>query len=250
MVWVVITYYNRLAQLRRTLATIKSRVPFQLLVVDDASDPPLILDESVRVLRVHPEQKHWINNEPPYNMGVAYALSRGAQTLVTQVAECYHVGDVIAHAVSTVTDGNYISYSCLSLDAQTPHHSLVDPGVLQRRAGRECMGWYNHPVYRPAALDFCAALTRKTALQLNGYDERFSGGIGRSDRHLVERVRLLDKKILIPTDPFVVHQHHERPSHTRANIAQNKGLYERLKPFSARAVHIFTPDFDYEGCTD
>lgn len=250
MIIIVATYYQRQEQLVKTLKSLEntSHKDFEVIIVDDCSPDKIILPEtSFPVTVIRTENKDWTDRDIPANIGFHEALKRGADIIISQNAECYHVGDVLKYA-ERVTDSTYISFSCFSLSHKDMKMELNEVIANNNRMVKETggTGWYNHPSHRPVAFDFCAAITRNTLIRLNGFDERFSYGIGYGDDYLVRRVNNLGLKIDIPTYPFVVHQWHYSVSKAagKDHVGKNKELFLELENSGQiKAKHIKTPDF-------
>jgi len=246
MICVVMTYQNRSFQLERTLLSLKtSQADFRVIVVDDNSMNEIKLPKlnyPVEIIRL--TEKQWINPEPVLNYGILKALEYNPEIIVLQNAECYHVGDVLKYAES-VTDKNYLTFGCFSLSKESTY-SLRMPinHIGASKDGQDA--WYNHSVYRPVAYDFCAAITTKNIVKLNGYDERLSSGWGYGDNYFLERIKMLGLKIEIIDSPFVCHQWHYNlavPENRDQLIEQNRVLYhELLKENNYRAEHLITPN--------
>jgi len=248
----VMTYYERQLQLTKTLESLKKSEykDFEVIVVDDDSRNDIfhnIKEYPVTVVKM--KNKRWTNPEPAYNMGLFLAMKANPDVIIVQNAECYHVGDVISYATK-VTDSTYFAFSCFSLDRENTfkeHNVFYLADKNRRRANFDGdLAWYNHPVYRPNAFDFCVALTAKNMKLLNGYDERFSDGHAYGDNNLIERVGVLGLQVKIPLVPFVVHQWHYVTPHPVDYVrleAKNKLLLlEIRKENSYRAKHIYTRD--------
>ena len=255
---IVMTYFNRLFQLERTLASIlRSRHKnFEIIIVDDKSDE--VTDFSVYGKRIHSirvgEEKNWCNPVIPYNLGIHKALTFHPSVIILQNAECYHYGDVLSYAARNVVYNNYLAFSALSLDKENTHLGVNDElikGLLPMEYAVPYhplvseLGWYNHPIILPRALDFCAAISTQNLRKLNGYDERFASHIWYGDDNLIGRVKKLGLRVEIPLDPFVVHQWHDHNHITEENSQDDgKALYESLEATGGhRAEHTYTPDF-------
>jgi len=249
---IVMTYFERPHQLKRTLASIAktSHKDFEVIIVDDASEQEVQLGlcgYPITVLKtVH---KQWINPEPAYNMGIYYAMLQKPDVIVLQNAECYHVGDVIARAAE-VQEDEYISFGCFSINREVTFSTHdITALLMSNELGASHDGqnaWYNHPKYRPVAYDFCSAMRVENMRKLNGHDERFSAGIGYGDDYLLHRIKALGLKIEITTMPFVVHQwHYDLPvAPNKAElIARNRLLFHQLTQENhVRAEHLYTQD--------
>jgi len=239
---IAMPFYDRHSQLPLTLERMlnSDHKDWHLVVVDDASPTPLspsaLEGVPATLISIPPSEKKWINPLPPINMAIARLLKdHSPDVIIVQNAECYYVGDVLSYANAHVTDDNYISFGCISLEK--PDVELED-AVGKKGLTR----WYNHPKHNPRGLDFCSAMSARTMLKLNGHDERFKDAMGRADHDLVRRVRLLGLDFIITAEPFVVHQWHSR--HYRRTYPTNNSLYEKIKrEKNYRAVHTITEDF-------
>jgi glycosyltransferase involved in cell wall biosynthesis len=249
---IVMTYYDRERQLRNTLRSIArtKHDNYEVIVVDDGSPEPLDIKlAGVPLTILRTTRKHWTNPEPAYNTGLYYASLRKPDVLILQNAECYHVSDIVRHA-ATVREDEYFSYACFSLDYETTFRTHDINAVIagdDHGASRDGQNaWYNHPVHRPVAYDFCSAMRWHNMLLLNGYDERFSDGCGYGDDYLLHRIKLLGLRVDIPTMPFVVHQWHYNttpPANKAELVARNHALfYQCQRENKVRAQHIYTQD--------
>lgn len=258
---VVMSYYNRQAQLDRTAETIRrSRVYPTVIIVDDASKPPLciparISDRTV-LMRTVPEEKFWTTCPViPYNRALQEALNLGADVIVLQSPECLHVGDVLGHVRAHARKGRYLTFACFSAAKdQWPIHDdwRTESSMYKNEThSNGPPGWFNHPRHRPAHLEFCAALHRDDVLALNGYDERFADGVACGDCDLLRRIKNLGLELAITDpdrgDPFVVHQWHYSgpdPYADGPRFKRNQDLFLRLEREDRghRAVHWFTKD--------
>jgi GT2 family glycosyltransferase len=242
------TYYNRNAQLINTLNSFLQYNPqeFFVVVVDDGSPQDVTLPDKLpfSVVVIKMKNKNWTQGDPAYNVGFAYALSKNPDIIITQNAECYHLGDIIAHAKKHVTDSNYIAYGCYSQGKDET------PGQFINSKGASFDGesaWYCHPVYRPKPYHFCSAISAGNLRKINGFDERFSFGAGFDDDYLLHQIRSLGLEIYITTQPIVIHQWHEHnpyKGHDEAKLLRKNHLIflSLIKDNNYRAKHIITAD--------
>lgn len=234
MISIVMSYYNRLSQLRYTLKTIaRSRVKdVEIVIVDDFSAPeedpvcliPEYADLNIRVIHMQDQvaKKDYCNPCVPYNVGLR--ASRG-DMIVIQNPECCHMGDVLAHVVANLKPGNYLSFHCWSCvkhetrELQATDHLDLIPTKKSR--------WYNHETERPVAFHFCNAITRQDLVQINGFDERYSRGHNWDDAELLYRIKKICQ-VKFVNDPYVIHQYHHKSYGHPDNIEpdqNNKDLY-------------------------
>lgn len=230
MISIVMSYFNRLKQLDFTLETMtkSSYDDFEIICVDDHSDsdhdPSTLISKypqlNFKVIRMCDLISHrwYINPCVPYNWGFRH--SRGS-VIIIQNPECCHIGDVISHCASHISDDQYLSYHCWSA-TKDQLGDLRDHKPISYEP-RPKGTWYNHEIHRPESFHFCTAITRKNLRALNGFDERFAFGIDYDDTEFVRRVKNLGLKITFVSDPMVVHQPHPK-SLSHANATTNNHL--------------------------
>jgi glycosyltransferase involved in cell wall biosynthesis len=247
---IVMTYFQRQPQLNKTLQSFFQYDPkeFNVIIIDDKSDNDIILPNlpfEVKIIKI--TDKKWVNMEPAYNTGILEALKYNPEIIILQNAENYHVGNVLDYA-KTITNDDYISFGCYSLDEKTTmsDHDILkviesnNKGAIENGQN----AWYNHPEFRPVGYDFCSAITAKNLIKLNGYDERFSSGIAYGDNDLLSRIKKLKLNIEITKFPFVVHQWHytnrQHPDCTNL-VKRNSDLFAELSQLPhIKAEHVYT----------
>ena len=234
------TYFNRKDQLLRTLASFEQYNPddFFVVIVDDKSDEMLQLychKFKIHIITIQ-DKKH-CNPCIPFNHAILWALSWDADTIILQNAECCHMGDILDYVKKNLNELNYISFGCYSQGKDEAIGSVINP------KGASFDGesaWYNHPIYRPVGYHFCSAITANNITKLNGFDERFAGGIAFDDDYFLYQIRCLGLNIEIIKEPIVIHQWHEP---TQWGGHSNEALYKELVQIkSYRAQHLFTKD--------
>lgn len=240
---IVITYFERFFQLCKTLDSIRSYSDCDIIVMDDHSEVPLSL-ENVEVIRT--KNKKWVCAVIPANRGLQRAIDKGADVIIMQGAECFHVGKVVEYA-KKLTDRDYFSFACYSIDQKNTFRGWNRVTKHRAVTGNGQNGWYNHISLRPNAYHWCAAATTENWVKLNGFDERYSKGIAMGDEDLIQRVKLLGLDIKIPAYPYVVHQWHYNKSYVDPHEPKNQKKYKRnqalvKKVSSFRAVHTKTAD--------
>jgi GT2 family glycosyltransferase len=252
---VVMTYFERPFQLHETLLSIAKteHKDFEVIIVTDENqlkfEVPNLTYKPI-ILSCKKDTKDWVGSMMAFNIGFKFAISGGADIILMQHAECYHVGDVISIA-STVTNRNYISFGCYSIDEGTTfsEHDIFE--VIKKNNDRAKVdgqnAWYNHPTKRPVGYNFCSAITVDNLKRLNGFDERFKDGIAYDDDDFINRVKLLRLRVDITDNPFVVHQWHFSGHglipDKRERMEKNKELFISLKKNgNIRAKHLITAD--------
>jgi glycosyltransferase involved in cell wall biosynthesis len=242
---IVMTYWNRQRLLEKTLHSysLSKEKDFNVLIIDNNSKEEIRLPKlpfEVKVIRLTDEP--YANNYiSAHNIGFFHAIKDDPKIIIITHSECYHEGDVISCA-KKVTDDSYISFGCYSLkEGETPET------VVMNQRGNTYDGdsaWYNHPVHRPAKHHFCSAITTKNLVLLNGFDERFCGGVAYDDDYFVEQIKRLGLRIEETSYPFVFHQWHYTAWKDNPDlIYRNRGLFDSLRhETDYRAIHLLSPD--------
>ena len=234
------TYWNRKKQLSNTLHSIRQYGhDVEIIVVDDAStdgeDIHCFEDANTHVITL--KDKTWINPCIGFNSGFKYATG---DIIIIQNAECLHVGDIVSHALSHVSEGIYLSYSALAINGQTTKRindgenvvTVITPFMHNKMTDTwDGNGWYNHPVYRNEAYHFCCAIMRSDLYDLGGFDERYADGLGFDDNELLTRIIKKRMTIRMIEKPFVVHQDHPKfqPGDVSSLMAINALKLEKTK---------------------
>jgi GT2 family glycosyltransferase len=224
MISIATSYYNRKELFRLTLKSItKSEFKdIEVIAVDDGSSSEHRIEDLVdefpflKVIRVEPEDKWYINCCIPFNMAIREAKG---DIIVLQNPECLHANDVLTYLNKNVNDSNYISVSAYGLDSipseiflrhfNNNSISHFIKSLPQRKyMGNRTLGWYNHSKYRPEAWHFCSAITRQNMAKLNGFDERYANGVACDDSEFITRIRRLGLNVIITEEVLVIHQYH------------------------------------------
>ena len=244
-VTILMTYLNRPESLAWTLKSFLKYDPndFDVLIVDDNSTEDIILPDlpyDVRIIKFTTEP--WVHIYTGIvNMGMFYAISGGADVIIFQHSECYHVGDVLGYA-KKITDDRYISFGCYSLGVDEAPETVK---IIDRPCTNDGQrSWYNHPTLRPVGYNFCCAITAKNLIKLNGMDERLKDGVAYEDDYFLHQIRMLGLTVDITGDPIVYHQHHSVAwNPDREGWERNRNLVNRLRQGTDyRAKHLLTPD--------
>ena len=234
---IVIGYINRKRLLYETLKSIAKTKhnDFEVIVVDDCSLPEERIENFLpefpflKIIRLEPENKWYVNTCIPYNIGIRAAIG---DIIVLQNAECLHVHDVITYLSKHINDTNYISVSTYALNEEITNklpQLINDDNFLtyfkslpqQETGGSPIIGWYNHSIYRQTYYHFCSALTKKNLDLLDGFDERYALGTSYEDTEFIERIKRMRLKMTITDEISVIHQWHVNFQYQHANFAEN-----------------------------
>jgi len=257
----VISHYNRIFQLRRTLESIllTKHDNLYVVVLDYNSDNKqelfnVILDfPYIELLRIPKDPDNWYSCIVPYNMALWWAIKKYKPEIVMmQDAECYHVGDVILHA-NYNTDNNYIAYGTFSSDKETTFDPNFKDNIeniainnTKGAWGNGVLAWYNHPEHRRVGYGFCGAMSTENMVRINGFDERYKDGVAFGDDDFVKRIGIAKINTIVTSYPFVVHQWHYDESYNidENSLKKNRDLYSELaSETNCKAKHIYSPDF-------
>ncbi len=270
MISIVTAYYNRKKLFERTLKSI-ARQNFdkglEVIAVDDGSDEHERLEDLtvqfpfLKVIRLEKKNKWYQNSCIPFNIG--FRAAKGDKVIL-QNPECLHFGNILEYTENNLTDTNYLSFACFSLDKDSTENLdllLETPTEITAIIQKDDhiilndgdAGWYNHSVHRPEAYHFCTAISKKSLQKLKGFDERFALGIAYDDNELIERVKAL-LQIKFVDEEIVLHQNHYSQNSTSFQNRENKArLYRfneliyknRIKSFNYNSFLKYVP-FQYK----
>jgi hypothetical protein len=246
---IVMSYYNRKRQLKKTLDIFeniyKNRYNFEVIIVDDASNKENQIDNLIReytfdieLLKIGKEEKgNRINSSVVYNKG--FARAKG-DIIIIQNPECYHVGDLLGFVLLNLNENLYFSFSCFSTNTEEFNMELLesnnifkkinDKNFLERNGKSSYLNnlnWFNHPIIRPKGFHWCSAIYKNKLKKIGGFDERFKDGYCFDDNELLLSIRYklkLNVKIIPPKFGFVVHQYHSRSIYNIKNLGE---LYKK-----------------------
>ena len=234
---IVMTYYNRLDQIKNTLSTIEeSKYPKDLIEVicfDDGSDKePLIINTSIYSFNIkiiygnYDKDKAIIN--PTYSYNNAFKYLTGEYVII-QNSECMHIGDIISYVSEKLKDNNnlFLSVPCWAtandeisneifinrFNSDKLKNIMENKYKLLNDYPPEFKGWYNEKRLRPECLHFCNAFHNKTFKNKIGlFNTKIERILGFDDNEFAERILFrTNLEIEIPEHNFklfVVHQYH------------------------------------------
>jgi len=257
------SYYNRRPQLINTLKTIansKQITNVEMIVVNDCSSDEHLIDDLpeqfpfLKVINMDKDNRWYTNPCVPFNVAIKEAVG---DIIMIQNPECLHVGDILSDVEQKLTDNNYLTYAVYSIDKETTKNlydlpydhkhinhmitSQLQPFVDINYVSEGQCCWYNHSKYRPKAYHFVSAMTKKNMDDLNGFDERYSNGVGFDDDELLFRISLKGLKVEIHDEPFAVHQWHysENRFLDGVNIAEEYNKNQKI--FNDITKHLKSP---------
>jgi glycosyltransferase involved in cell wall biosynthesis len=240
---IVTAYYNRKKLFINTLNSIKKTLhdDFEVIVVDDASNEENRLEDLkeeydfLNVIRINPEDKWWINPCIPFNIGFKHIKG---DFVILQNPECFHTKDIIKYVADNITENDYFSFGCYSLNKDKTNRIEEFESFTFENRGVSYDGedsWYNHSKYRPVGYHFTSAISKRKLNLLNGFDERFANGLAYDDNEFLYRINKICNFKFID-DPFVLHQNHyneqeiseEKKIINLEFIEKNKILYNNI----------------------
>jgi len=223
LISVVMAYYNRKQHLINTLHSMKKSEykNFEVIVVDDGSDEEHRIEdlqkefEFLKVHRIEKENKNYTNPSIPTNIALSQT---SGDKIIIQNPECFHYGDVFNHVVKNLNKNKYLAYSTLNkdisvqlatIDWSKDYQKQIDKIIkIDVKDNSPENQWYCHKEFRPLALNFCVAITRKDLADLNGFDERYAYGIERDDIEFLDRIKRKKMQITFVKNAIVIHQSH------------------------------------------
>ena len=229
MISICMAFYNRQALLDKTLESLhKSAIKdYELIIVDDASDVPLVCDEA-KIIRVDKKDKWYTCSAVAFNRAFREATG---DIIIIQNPECYHVGDILSYVREHLRNNQYFSFACYAINNKETKdfHGGVMPTIQNKRID-DGNGWYNHTKYRPVGYHFCSAIMRKDLDRIGGFDERYSRGVAFDDDAFIRTIKSKGMNVKIINSPYVIHQYHthfefEGNSRWRPLHARNQALY-------------------------
>tara|TARA_B100001057_G_scaffold367975_1_gene371404 strand:+ start:53 stop:4261 length:4209 start_codon:yes stop_codon:yes gene_type:complete len=270
---IVMAYYNRKPQ---TLETLKGfersyagKHNFEVVIVDDNSNAENRLEEDIQqfsfpinLIVISAEEKgDRVNPCTAFNKGFAAATG---EIIMIQNPECYHVGDILKHAMDNLGEQDYFAYSCYTVNTpalqkrlfydnankyekiryeidRLQEHTRTCTGLNENLQGHD-LEWLNSPSHR-TYYHFCSCLYRSKLNLIGGFDERFASGYCFDDDELLLSIKhnlRLNITIVAPEWGMVVHQYHTRNAAANCEAApdsdpikqkwlRNKRLLEGLK---------------------
>ena len=109
---ILMTYYKRIRELKNTLHSFRESKhdDFEVIIVDDATgdgehDSKSVVGEfsdlDIKLIRIDPKDKWWLNPSVPFNIGFKGA---SGEKIIIQNAECFHNGDVISYTANDLKE--------------------------------------------------------------------------------------------------------------------------------------------------
>lgn len=223
MISIVTAYFNRKKLFYNTLLRFQTSAikDFEVIAVDDGSNEDNRLEDLMdefsflKVIRLDPEKKWYINSCIPFNVG--FSAAKG-DIIIIQNPECIHYGDILQYVQQNLKPNDYLSFGAYSLDKITTDNinkknaaSFEELNImfLPKAISQDGeSGWYNHSLYRPKGFHWCTALYKTDLDSLGGFDERFALGVAFDDNELLARIQKKGMNFKIINEPFVLHQNH------------------------------------------
>jgi len=129
---IVMTYYKRIRELRNTLGSFRetSHKDFEVIIVDDGSwdgehdcsdIPEEFNDLDIKLIRINPDDKWWVNPSIVFNIGFKKATG---EKVIIQNAESFHNKDIISYTANNLKENQYITYGCYALNRFVTNHLI------------------------------------------------------------------------------------------------------------------------------
>lgn len=238
---IVMGYYNRKTQVKRTLdkfADTYKDYNYEVIIVDDNSTLEHALDEVVKeysypikYIKISAEEKgNRINPSVVYNKGFREAEGK---IVIIQNPECIHMGNLLGKLKTTLTYNEYIAFSAYNCTSEELTVRLLNDINLindQEYNNLNVPCWYNHPTRREVHFHFCAAMMNDNLKLLGGFDETLADGAWFDDDEILLSIKnkmKLNIRTLPPEAGFVIHQWHARDAESKFTKEQHNALIDK-----------------------
>jgi hypothetical protein len=205
---------------------------------------------NLKIFTIPSSERWWVNPCIPYNIGFKHATG---DIIIIQNPECLHVGDVISHAVNSINDSSYITYSVVAIiDSNVNQmnrirelrvdklfeqnvNSVIDVNHINNTDVINKNHWYNHPIYRPRHFHFLSAITNDNLKSIGGFNEEYALGAAWDDADFVVRIQRMGLKMFIvpPNVVYGIHQPHNFITKVRRRVTKdlmqiNEKIFEKM----------------------
>ena len=236
---VIMPYYDRLAQLERTLISFghhyHSRDDYEIIVVEDKKNTDGLNELLARFIHL---PLRWFrmgiceeNHTPSKHYNEGAKIAHGQYLILTN-PECLHLTDILGgcdRILAGEPEYVYIVCACRHVTRCSMGPSGFDS--LSYREG----SWYQHSRLRNKQLNFCSIIPAAFYRAIGGFDEEFGPGYAYADDDFRDRVKANATRLFVNDDLVVLHQEHRKfhsyvsGAEYRYRIDRNRQLYESKK---------------------
>jgi glycosyltransferase involved in cell wall biosynthesis len=228
---IIISSYNRLALLRRTLWSIATNgpsVPYEVIIVDDGSNEDILgelklysarfrwkfIRFEAAVFEQHTGLKKFLNNPSVTNNIGFRNISESSRYIFQQGNEVIAydaVYDRLIHDAPKDKE-NFLVMST-TYDVQQQYLDLLDQygSNITPMMVAECGAWpLQSKYYQSLVTNYISLASRAVWEKLDGYNEQYYGGISSEDSDFVRRARQLPNVEVVFSEHGVsLHQYHK-----------------------------------------
>lgn len=225
---VLIPFYNREKEFRLAISSYAhwygERFDYEILLGVDVKNLDRrglfeIVDENPKIkFRIFETGSHSC-----YVPGPAFNYLAGKASgniLLLTNPETVHLTNVLGGIPDSI-DGQYFVFSCEA--GYVDDFSLRHPNIKYRH-----YMWYQHGTHNNRLLHFCSAISKKQYLDIGGFDEAYSVGIGYDDNDFLQKVVSGGICPVAVDSEVALHIEHDRTYNNSIEKTEaNKAIYEK-----------------------
>lgn len=228
---IILPYYQR-PSLNITLLSFlhfyKERNDYEVVIIEDAKNysSDEHHTELINIINRYKDNikiNHIINDTISFNPARSFNIgvqnSKGKNIILTN-PECVHVCNILNTCDNT--NNNYKIFGCLLVDCEN-----IEATDFKEVKFISKNFWYQHSKYRNERYHFCSCITRDQYINLRGFDEEYSKGVGFEDNDFVKKIEKENIKFEIIDNPYVYHISHETGYQSQELLKLNKQYFNK-----------------------
>jgi GT2 family glycosyltransferase len=208
---IILPYYNRIHQLKSTLASFRAlysgRKDYEVIIVEDLKNnqnAEWSKELKKTIKEFGDNHKYVLGNSqswspaPAFNLGAQNAIG---EYFIISNPECFHKVDILKGLDEEFKRNPdcYVVCACLAVRQESMN-------MLQAQEVRGV--WYQHSQHRNALCHFCSAISRKQYQEIGGFDEEYVNGMCFDDDDFRNKIQQANIEVTCRDDLAVIHQSH------------------------------------------